>query len=154
MRPSVRYERSGALILRDFSVTTAVDIDTIDFYIPQKMTDNLQVFLVLKDVATGLREVLELAYTIDEYEKPVYRLPLSYTMRLNNSTCLMSLYILDVTNDTCVESKPVQVILKTEHYKLAREIAVCSELAADAKKYYEAIVQVLQEVIMKGENNE
>jgi hypothetical protein len=75
-------------------------------------------------------------------------------MRLNNATCDMSLYIFDVDSETGVESKPARVILKTEHYKLAREIAVCSELAADAKKYYEAIVQVLQEVIMKGENNE
>lgn len=154
MRPSVQCGRSGALALRDFPVTVAVDIDTVDFYVPQKATENKQVFLILKDVQTGLREVLELAYTIDEFDKPVYRLPLSYTMRLNNSACDMSLYILDVDADTGVETKPARVILKTDHYKLAREIAVCSELAADAKKYYEAIVQVLQEVIMKGENNE
>lgn len=154
MRPSVQCGRNGALALRDFPVTVAVDVDTIDFYVPHKATENKQVFLVLKDIETGLLEVLELVYTMDEYEKPVYRLPLSYTMRLNNAQCDMSLYIYDVDSSTGIHSNTARVVLKTEHYKLAREIAVCGELAADAKRYYEAIVQVLQEVIMKGENNE
>ena len=108
---------------------------------------------MLKDVVSGLREIIELHETVDEYDKPVYRLPLTYALRLDNATCDMTLIKLDVDTSTHTESNPSRVILKTEHYKLSREIAMVSELSAEAKKYYEAIVLALKEVIMKGENN-
>ena len=153
MRPSVRYSRIGALVLKDFPLTKAVDIDTIDFYVDHHRNENVQVFLVLKEVVSGLREVVELHFTTDEFDKPVYRLPLNQALRLDNAQVDMALVVLDVENSTYVESDPSRVTLTTAHYKLARELAMVSELSAEAKKYYEAIVLALKEVIMKGENN-
>lgn len=153
MRPSVRYSRVGALSLKDFPVTTPVEIDTVDFYVDHHRNENVQVFLVLKDVVSGLREVVELHQTIDEFDKPVYRLPLNQALRLDNAQVDMTLVVLDVESATYVESNPSRVRLTAAHYKLAREVAMVSELSAEAKKYYEAIVLALKEVIMKGENN-
>lgn len=153
MRPSVRYSRVGALSLKDFPVTTPVEIDTVDFYVDHHRNENVQVFLVLKDVVSGLREVVELHQTIDEFDKPVYRLPLNQALRLDNAQVDMTLVVLDVESATYVESNPSRVRLTAAHYKLAREVAMVSELSTEAKKYYEAIVLALKEVIMKGENN-
>lgn len=154
MKPSVTFQSIGALMLKDFSVTTPVDVGEIQFFVPHKSTDHIQVFLVLKDVTTGLREVLSLKEGINDLDMPVYKLPLTYALRLNNVACDMSIVKLNVDDSTYIESTPARVILTTDHYKLNRELAIVNELSVEVKQYYEAIVLALKEVIMKGDNNQ
>lgn len=154
MRPKVEYNGIGSLTLTDFSVTTAVDVDDIDFYIPYRPTKHIQVFLILKDTTTGLRDVVELHNTINDGGHLVYRMPSIATLRITNASVMMSLFILEIDSGTHIESTSVRVILKTEHYQLSSQIAMISQLSADAKRYYEAIVLALKEVVMKGENNQ
>ena len=154
MRSSAILEANDKLSLRDFSLTQATDIGDIDFFVPAALKKPSQVFLILKDVETGLREVAELKETLNGYNKPVFRLPLTCSLRLNNARVEMKLLIVDIATDTMSYSTPVTALLSTQNFKLARETSMVRELSDSIVCYYEAIVKVLQEVIEKGDNAE
>ena len=154
MRTSVTFEANGNLSLRDFSLTQTMDVGDIDFYVPSAIKKPSQVFLIMKDVESGLREVVELHQTISDYNKPVFRLPLTCSLRLTNARVEIKLLVVDVESETMVYSKPVTALLTTQNFKLARETAMVRELSDSVVTYYEAIVKVLQEVIEKGDNAE
>lgn len=155
MQSTVIYEKNGTLRLRDFSATEPTEIGAIDFYVALAAHTSTQVFLILHDLETGLHEVVELKESTNELGRPVFRVPLTYSLRLNKSHVTMQLMILDVVAQThTLSDLSPTITMSTENYKLAREIAMVNELGSNAKSYYEAIIQALQEIVKKGENAE
>ena len=154
MRPSIMFEKNGGLTLRDFSSTGANDISSIDVYVASATKRQVQVFLYMIDQATGLHEIVELHQGDNGYGKPVFRVPLTYSLRFTNTSVKFKLIVVDVEADTSEVSSWGYSKIKTENYELARETAMVRQLSDSVVKYYEAIVKVLQEVIEKGENAE
>lgn len=154
MRPSVMLEKDGGLTLRDFSSKEANDITSIDVYVASATKRQVQVFMHMVDQTTGLHEMVELHKCDNGYGKPVFRVPLTYSLRFTNTSVKFKLIIVDVEADTSEASSWGYAKIKTENYELARETAMVRQLSDSVVKYYEAIVKVLQEVIEKGENAE
>ena len=100
MRPSVSLEKDGGLTLRDFSSKEAADISSIDFYVAAAVKKPIQVFLHMVDRNTGLTEIVELHSTNNGYGKPVFRVPLTYSLRFTNTSVqlkVMAMQILKLT---------------------------------------------------------
>lgn len=155
MQTNVIYERNGTLRLKDFSLVEPNDLSSMDFYVALAAQTETQVFLILKDIESGLHEVVELKECTNALGRPVFRIPLTYSLRLNKSHVQMQLMILDVAAQThTLSNLSPTVVVSTENYKLAREIAMVNELGTNAKTYYEAIIQALQEIVKKGEKVE
>ena len=154
MRPSVSLEKDGGLTLRDFSSKGATDISSIDFYVALAIKKPIQVFLHMVDQSTGLTELVELHSTNNGYGKPVFRIPLTYSLRFTDTSVQLKLIVIDVEAQTTDVSSSAYARIKTDNYELARETAMVRKLSDSVVNHYEAIVKVLQEVIEKGENAE
>ena len=155
MQTNVIYEKNGTLRLKDFSLVEPNDLSSMDFYVALAAHTETQVFLILRDTESGLHEVVELQECTNSFGRPVFRIPLTYSLRLNKTHVTMQLMILDVKAQThTLSDLSPTVVVSTENYKLAREIAMVNELGVKAKTYYEAIIQALQEIVKKGEKAE
>ena len=154
MRPKITQQINGKLELSHFSLTQAVDLESIDFYCFPHNKKPAQVFVFMKDITTGLTEIVELKETVSDYGKPVLRVPLTYSLRIKDAKVEIKIFTLDTESGTGTYSLPEIIYVSTANYKLARETAMVRELSDSVVNYYEAIVKVLQEVIEKGDNAE
>lgn len=154
MQANVIYETNGNLRLRDFSLTKPVDLSEIDFYVGLAAKTQIQVFLILTNADNGIHEIVELKQTENMLGRPVFRIPLTYSLRFDTARVNMQLVIFDVDAQTSEISQSAKAYVSAEKYKVAREIAIVNELGKEVKVYYEAIIKALEDIVKKGEKTE
>ena len=156
MKLDVICEHNGRLRFIGFSVSTFNDLTDIEFQVKLAANNSSQVFLIMKDTQTTLHEIIELEATTNGFGDVVYKIPVTYSLRLTQTSVTMQLMILDQETSTVKFSNVSEhaIPISASNYKLSHEIAMMNKLSNTTKVYYEAIVNTLKKIVEKGEKSE
>lgn len=155
MRSNIVLEANGKLSLKNFSLTTPVGIEDLDIYISRALAERVAVYLIIRDVISGMVDIVALEQFTNQFGKPVFRMPIGQQLRINQTTVELKVLIVNMDNgDFSMSDYSSKFKMVTENYQIARETAIVHELSTKVAAYYDAIVKVLQEVVQKGEQTE
>lgn len=153
MSAIVYLEKTNHLTLAP-NFSAIVDMSEIEFYIYSTPGEkSKQVFLIMED-KLGMRDIIELKYKGVANKRPykIYTLSLNQSLRLEPGRADISLMILYPNEDDYLLTNKLPVSFTTDHYQLARQVAIASELGAKVEGYYKEIVNLFERLINeKGE---
>lgn len=147
------FEGPDKLRVTSFSSVVQYDIGELNFYISTRFGTRIQVFLVLKN-ETGLYEIVELAKAGVSGQNTLYKLPINQKMRVGNEKVMLSLLILDDSNETYSISPSTQIHITTDNYVLARQVYIAQEVGSAIQDCYARILTIAEQIEKKekGDN--
>ena len=141
------------MVMRPVGVNayTKLNIETITWCIENSLTRNNDVYVIIQGQQTKFYDIVRLTPG-KPYNKnyTIYNLIPEVKLRINDEPVLVRIIFLDRTNFQQKMTNSISFIMLTKNYSLTRQTAIVQELSLVIRGYYEAIVNMYNE-LKKGD---
>ena len=144
MACNIIINEAGQLRTTQFDSQLHYDIGDINFYVPEAIKNNIQLFLILKN-KKNLFEIVELVHTGFQGSNAKYNVSINQNIRVNDEEVNVSLLLLNRKSETYKISNSIDMFINTEHYKLARQISIASQVGSQVQTLYSQILALTEE---------
>ena len=137
---------NGALRTTQFNSKECYEISGINFYLPLKLADQHQVFIVMKN-SNNLYEIIELSkFNLSQNGSNIlYKVPLNQKMRINQDKVDLNLMLINNRTGEYVYSVPVSIMISTNDYSLARQVYVAQQVNQQVSELYLKVLEMTKE---------
>lgn len=138
---------TGTLRTTQFNSKECYEIGEINFYIPAKLAEKRQVFIVMKN-ARNLYEIVELSKSkvpLTNSTTKLYKVPINQALRINNEKIKLKLMLLNTSDEEYLYSQELDIIISTNNYQLARQVYIAQEAGQKIQDLYMKIVGLTEE---------
>lgn len=150
----------GQLRIQNFNPSISYDIGNIEFAIENKLLPTrYQVFLIIK-TQNNLYDIIELVHVKQkdtQYVNSIFQLSLDQPLRIENEQVTLKLLIINSITTTYNYSSDFILNIRTDHYKIARQVYVSQLVGQKVEDYYSKITMLAEHILkqddQKGDNN-
>ena len=140
-------------IMRPIGINSVakVKIEDIDWCIENSLTHNTEIYALIQGQKSKLYDVVRLAAT-KPYDKnhTVYTVVPDVKLRIKDEAVYLQLVIYNKNSFGSVSTNYISFVMLTDNYLLSRQMAITQELGLVIRGYYEAIVNMYNE-LKKGD---
>lgn len=140
---------------RGVSLTADYSFEDLHFNIPQQcVPEGTSVFLIMRQ-QSGARDVIELTRSGSikaSYNYMIYSAPVTQAVKIKSGPAMIALMLLDA-NDVAIVTEYLGINLDILKYQFTHQIALLRNTNIAVTEHYEKIVQLLMNLIEKGETN-
>lgn len=140
-------------IMRPIGINSAakVKIEDIDWCIENSLTRDTEIYALIKGQKSKLYDVVRLASS-KPYDKnhTVFNVVPDVKLRIKDEAVYLQLVFYDKTKFGSRTTNFISFVMLTDNYLLSRQMAITQELGLVIRGYYEAIVNMYNE-LKKGD---
>ena len=146
MACNIIMNETGAVRTTQLNIAITYEIEDINFYVPAKMSENNQIFVLIKN-SKNLYDIIELVRAKEGNigTNILYKVPFKQSLRINNEQVSLKLLLIDHNTGDFFYGSNVNMKIATNNYQIGRKIVFSQQLTQEIQNLYLKILSMTEE---------